>query len=432
MLVISRICGLCIHLDNGSHSWTGSDLRRQHMVCGLTSQLTASRKKIQPGSRGGATCLPASRTRERPVHAWTSLDPELALRQSACARPRPVAARCTACDRRRGHIDTRRHPTEMVPDYRGHRPACDAACVALRARRGGAGPRQDRHGGVCRHFAGTDDHRTIRRTPGRLVERLGRGCGRFQWVPAAFGTQTGGSVLRPAAYWRRDRLQADVQPVQTARNQFAAESLDTIGLITRSIDDLELLTAVLVGRAPAAPRTLDAAPRIGLCRTPLWSTAQAEDGAAVDDAAQRLAAAGADVCEVATPSRSPGSMKRRARPSTTTNARNAWHRNGGRHRDQISKVLGDRIKLAWRCGTRTTLRRCASRGLPRLPTRGVRRLRCADRALRERRSAGRPRRDGRSRIPGVLDDPASADGLAADARGRTACPSACRWFAPRY
>src|SRR5262249_57153923 len=84
-------------------------------------------------------CLPRIDAREGDIHAWASVDPELALRQ---ARDRDRAS-----ERRPLHgvpigikdiIDTADQPTEMgSPIYRGHRPNADAACVAL-ARAAGA------------------------------------------------------------------------------------------------------------------------------------------------------------------------------------------------------------------------------------------------------------------------------------------------------
>ena len=107
-------------------------------------------------------------------------------------------------------------------------------------------------------------------------------------VPAALGTQTGGSVLRPAAYCGVIGYKPTFNAFNRAGLKFAAESLDTIGLIARSLDDIELITSVLLGGRPSAPARSAAPPRIGLCRTPLWDTAQPETRHAVEDAAARL------------------------------------------------------------------------------------------------------------------------------------------------
>jgi amidase len=81
----------------------------------------------------------------------------------------------------------------------------------------------------------------------------------------------------------------------------AAESIDTIGVHARSLDDIALLTAVLSMRTPAPSRKMDRAPRIGLCRTEAWDSAQPETRAAVEGAAAALGKAGAAVHEIKLP-----------------------------------------------------------------------------------------------------------------------------------
>jgi amidase len=162
-------------------------------------------------------------------------------------------------------------------------------------------------------------------------------------VPAGFGTQTGGSVLRPAAYCGVVGFKPTYNLINRAGIKFAAESLDTIGLLTRTIDDAELLTAVIIGKAPAN-RTLSSAPRLGLCRTPLWDTAQPETRQAVEDAASRLSAAGASVREIVL----PGEFSRLFHASRETI--NNYERSKSMaadwfaHGERISKVLGGRVQ----------------------------------------------------------------------------------------
>jgi amidase len=162
-------------------------------------------------------------------------------------------------------------------------------------------------------------------------------------APAGFGTQTGGSVLRPAAYCGVVGYKPTFNLINRAGIKFAAESLDTIGLITRTIDDAELMTAVLVGKPPAH-RSLDTAPRFGVCRTPLWDTAQPETQQAVEDAASRLAKAGASVREIVLPEEF--SKLVHAARETINNYERAkslaadWASDG----ERISKVLGGRIR----------------------------------------------------------------------------------------
>src|ERR1700719_2596258 len=120
-------------------------------------------------------------------------------------------------------------------------------------------------------------------------------------VPAALGTQTGGSVLRPSSYCGIFGFKPTYNTFNKMGVWPAAESIDTIGVHARSLDDIELLTAVLRMQTPALPRNMDRAPRIGLCRTEVWDNAQPETKAAVEGAAAALAKAGATVREVNLP-----------------------------------------------------------------------------------------------------------------------------------
>jgi amidase len=80
-------------------------------------------------------------------------------------------------------------------------------------------------------------------------------------------------------------------------------SFDTLGLPARAMEDVALFHAVLTGEpAPAdGIPSMGRAPRIGVCRTPMWGQADKETHEAIEDAARRLSAAGAAVKDVAWP-----------------------------------------------------------------------------------------------------------------------------------
>ena len=73
-------------------------------------------------------------------------------------------------------------------------------------------------------------------------------------VPAALGTQTGGSVLRPVSFCGIFGFKPTYNTFNKMGVWPAADSIDTVGLHARSIDDIELLTAVLRMQAPQPPR----------------------------------------------------------------------------------------------------------------------------------------------------------------------------------
>jgi amidase len=292
-------------------------------------------------------CLARIAAREPAVHAWATVDAELALKQArdldrgGARGPLhgvPIGVKDI--------IDTADLPTEMgSPIYRGHKASADAACVAL-VRAAGAVILGKT---VTCEFAGmtpgitTNPHNPAH-TPGGSSSGSGAAVADFM-SPAAFGTQTGGSVLRPAAYCGVFGFKPSFGAFNRRGVYPAAESLDTVGLIARSLDDLELISDVLELRPPSAPRSLDHAPRIGLCRTPLWHTAQPETVAAVEDAAARLAKAGAPVRDVVLPEEF--SELRNAARETINNYERAaamgheWNS----HRDEISERLRKRIEI---------------------------------------------------------------------------------------
>jgi Asp-tRNA(Asn)/Glu-tRNA(Gln) amidotransferase A subunit family amidase len=259
---------------------------------------------------GHATCESVVRdcvewiaARDDTVKAWVNFDPDLALAQ----------ARALDHEQRRGSlhgvpigvkdiIDTFDMPTEMgSPIYRGYRPPADAACVALLRRAGAVilGKTATCELAGMAPSATTNPHNAAY-TPGGSSSGSAAAVA-DDMVPAALGTQTGGSVLRPSSFCGVFGYKPTYNTFNKAGVKPAAESIDTIGWISRSIDDIELLTAVLRMQEPRPPRALDAAPRIGLCRTEIWNTAQPETKAAVEDAATALGKAGAMVREIDLP-----------------------------------------------------------------------------------------------------------------------------------
>jgi Asp-tRNA(Asn)/Glu-tRNA(Gln) amidotransferase A subunit family amidase len=292
-------------------------------------------------------CLARIAAREGDVHAWASYDPELALRAAKKldqARERgplhgvPIGVKDV--------IDTFDQPTQMgSPIYQGYRPAADAACVGLTREAGAVILGKT----ITCEFAGmqpnitANPHNTAH-TPGGSSS--GSGAAVADWmVPTAFGTQTGGSVLRPASY----NGVFGFKPTFGAFNRRgvypAAESLDTVGLIARSIDDIELLSGVLELLQLPAPVSLGGAPRIGLCRTPMWDKAQPEAVNAIEDAAAKLAKAGAQVREIKLPDLFSG-LRNAARETVNNYERAAcmayeWNN----HREAISERLRKRIAI---------------------------------------------------------------------------------------
>ena len=246
-------------------------------------------------------CLERIEKREPEVKGWAALDPDFVLRQARTCDASPVKGPLRGVPFGvKDIIDTADLITEMgSPIYRGRRAGRDAACVAqLRA----AGAIVLGKTITC-EFAGLTPSETrnphdLAHTPGGSSAGSAAAVADFM-VLAAFGTQTGGSVLRPASYCGVVGYKPSYGLVSRDGIKFAAESRDTIGLIARSVDDVDILAAVLTGRAPTTSGAN--APRVGLCRTPLWESATPAAMNAVEQTAQRLWAAGAQVRDVLLP-----------------------------------------------------------------------------------------------------------------------------------
>ncbi len=113
-------------------------------------------------------------------------------------------------------------------------------------------------------------------------------------VLLALGTQTAGSIIRPASYCGAVGYKPTHGSFPIAGIKALAQSLDTLGGFSRSVADLALLRTVMLG-APTALAALDGPPRIGLYRTPQWPEATADTQHALETTAQQLAKAGAEV-----------------------------------------------------------------------------------------------------------------------------------------
>jgi len=233
-------------------------------------------------------CLDRIAAREDIVKAWAFIDPALALRQ---ARDRdraklkgplhglPIGVKDI--------LDTNDMPTDMgSPIYRGNRPAADASCVA-QVRAAGAVILGKT---ITCEFAGLTPNVTRNphdpaRTPGGSSSGSAAAVA-DRMVHVAFGTQTGGSVLRPASFCGVVGYKPTYNIISRGGMKFAAESRDTIGLLARTVEDVDLVASVLTGREPA--KFHNTPPRIALCRTHLWDHAAPESKHAVEDAAKRL------------------------------------------------------------------------------------------------------------------------------------------------
>jgi len=249
-------------------------------------------------------CLERITEREPTVHAWAFLDADAAVKRTQALdagaakgllHGLPIAVKDV--------FDTYDMPTACgSPIYTGHRPAADAACVAL-ARAAGAvvvGKTVTTEFATF-HPGPTCNPRNPAHTPGGSSS--GSAAAVADWmVPLAFGTQTAGSIIRPAAYCGVVGYKPTYGTLNRVGVKMISDTLDTMGALARTVPDAALFVAALSGRRELViERSSAEAPRIGLCRTYEWDRAQPEAVAALEDAGQRLRAAGARVHDVVLP-----------------------------------------------------------------------------------------------------------------------------------
>ena len=246
-------------------------------------------------------CLDRIAAREPVVRAWAHLDPDDALAQ---ARSRdaespsgplhgvPVGIKDI--------IDTADMPTAYGSAiYAGHRPASDAACVAMLRRAGAVILGKT----VTTEFAAmtpgpTTNPHDPSRSPGGSSSGSAAAVADFM-VPLALGTQTVGSVIRPAAYCGAVGFKPSFGTFSLSGVKAQAESFDTLGMISRSVADIPLASDAVLGIDGAFSGNVPgAAPRVGVCRTPNWPEADEETTTTLASAVDALSAAGASIDEI--------------------------------------------------------------------------------------------------------------------------------------
>ena len=248
-----------------------------------------------------AACLAHIRAREPEVQAWAHLDADLALAQARERDRQPPRSRLHGIPIGvKDVIDTADLPTEYgSPIYKGHRPACDAACVAQVRELGGVilGKTVSTEF-ATRHPNKTRNPRDLRHTPGGSSSGSAAAVADCM-VPLAFGTQTSSSIVRPAAYCGTVGYKPSFNLVNRAGLKFLSESLDTIGVLALTVPDAALIVEELAGSAPARfDEVRSLKPRIGFCRTPFWNRASPAMQAVLERSLPQLANAGAHVAAV--------------------------------------------------------------------------------------------------------------------------------------
>jgi Asp-tRNA(Asn)/Glu-tRNA(Gln) amidotransferase A subunit family amidase len=274
-----------------------------------------------------ASCLMRIAARDGDVLAWAHLDPERAMadaRASDAARKRGdrLGALAGIPVGIKDIIDTADYPTENgTPVFAGRRPAKDASVVAQLKAAGAIVMGKTVTTELAFFGPGkTRNPRELSHTPGGSSSGSAAAVADGQ-VPLALGTQTAGSIIRPASYCGVIGYKPTFGYVSRTGVLAQSAPLDTIGGYARSVDDIALLMDAICGfdatdadmnlaakasLVEALSKPLDRVPRFAFVKSPAWPQA--------DEAAQKAfeAFAGdfrAEVVETPLPSDFDGSLR---------------------------------------------------------------------------------------------------------------------------
>ena len=189
--------------------------------------------------------------REPEVQAWAHLDPDYALAQ----------ARSRDADMRAGRptgplhgvpigvkdiFDTADFPTEHgCPIFKARRPQKDAACVTLLRAAGAVilGKTVTTELALLTPAKTRNPHKTTHAPGGSSAGSAAAVAA--EMVPAALGTQTAGSVIRPASFCGVYGFKPTLGMIPRDGVLMQSHTLDTVGVLGRSVDDLALLADAL-------------------------------------------------------------------------------------------------------------------------------------------------------------------------------------------
>jgi Asp-tRNA(Asn)/Glu-tRNA(Gln) amidotransferase A subunit family amidase len=199
-------------------------------------------------------------------------------------------------------IDTSDFPTEMgSPIYRGWRPRADAPVVAMLKQAGATIVGKT----TTTAFASRDPTATLNprnpdHTPGGSSSGSAAAVAAGM-IPLALGTQTGGSVIRPASFCGVAAIKPSFRLLPTVGVKCYSWTLDTVGLFAAGVEDLAHGLSAMTNRPELLPGAAMQAPRIGVVTQDFAGLPEATSGEALRIAALAAERAGASVRTLALP-----------------------------------------------------------------------------------------------------------------------------------
>jgi Asp-tRNA(Asn)/Glu-tRNA(Gln) amidotransferase A subunit family amidase len=239
-----------------------------------------------------ASCVRRIRASEAAVGAWQFLDEAHVMQQAAQLdgyrrSGRPLGPLHGLCVGIKDIIDTEDMPTQNGNALDAGRNPDEDAWLVSRLRAAGAVILGKTVTTECAYLAPgkTRNPFNPEHTPGGSSSGSAAAVASHM-VPLAIGTQTGGSVIRPASYCGVVGYKPSFGMIPRSGILRASRRLDTVGVFARSVEDAALLADVLVGYDPAdpdsinqaSPRLLDMSqssppvtPQMAFIRTPAWN-----------------------------------------------------------------------------------------------------------------------------------------------------------------
>ncbi|MCP1535053.1 amidase [Methylorubrum extorquens] len=242
-------------------------------------------------------------------------------------------------------IDTADMATESGSGiYAGWRPRADAAIVS-RLRALGAVPLAKT---ATTAFAGLDPAATVNpHDPGHTPGGSSSGSAAAiaaGMLPLALGTQTGGSVIRPAAFCGIAAIKPSFRLLPTVGVKTFSWALDTVGLFGASVADIAHALALIADR-PGIEAPAPEHPRLALCLQDFAGSADADALAALDHAARAAERAGAVLHDLVLPE--PFARAWAAHPTVQDfEARQALAWEYAEHREALPPVLRGQLDRA--------------------------------------------------------------------------------------
>jgi Asp-tRNA(Asn)/Glu-tRNA(Gln) amidotransferase A subunit family amidase len=290
-------------------------------------------------------CAEAIAAYEAKIGAFVALDMEAARRAAEDLRLAAMPLRGLPVGIK-DIYDTADLPTQYgSPIYAGYRPRADAAAVVLVRRAGGLVLGKT----VTTEFAslvpaGTRNPKNLAHTPGGSSSGSAAAIAAAM-LPIALGSQTAGSVIRPAAFCGIAGFKPSYRLIPTVGMKCFAWHLDTPGLFAAGVADVAFAAAAITERDLRVDRGTPAVPRIGLVRTQLWPRASTAMHRAIEVAVRAAESAGA----VATELTLPPIMEEAWRAQFTIQDYEAFRALAfeyDRHRDDMAKPLRELLDRA--------------------------------------------------------------------------------------